>query len=103
MMLGSLLVLEALKEEFPEAARYFVSRLKVQEAEAKVAAVKEEEQVREQSVAEEIRAAQQAIAAMNANKAANDLEQIPADVLQAELTRRAAAATLEAFKTLNFG
>ena len=40
----------------------------------------------------EIRAAQEAIAAQNA-KAANDLEQIPADVLQAELTRRAAATT----------
>ena len=43
-------------------------------------------------MADEIRAAQEAIAAMDA-KAASDLEQIPADVLQQELTRRAAAQT----------
>ena len=64
----------------------------MQEAEAKVAAAKEAELAKEQSVADEIRSAQKAIAAHNA-KAADDLERIPADVLQQELTRRAAAQT----------
>ena len=80
-------VLDALKDEFPEAARYFITKLQVQEAEAQ-----EAEQAKNADVAAEIRAAQQAIAAQNA-KAASDLEAIPVDVLQAELTRRAAAQT----------
>ena len=82
-------VMEALKDEFPKAAQYFAAKLQVQAAEAKAAAVKNAEQAKEQKVAEEIRAAQEAIAAMDA-KAASDLKQIPADVLQQELTRRAA-------------
>ena len=45
-------------------------------------------------MADEIRAAKEAIAAMDA-KAASDLQQIPADLLQQELTRRAAAQTSE--------
>ena len=87
-------VMEALKDEFPEAAQYFAAKLQVQAAEANAAAAKEAEQAKVQSVADEIRDAQEAIAAMDA-KAASDLEQIPADVLQQELTRRAAAQTRE--------
>ena len=87
-------VMEALKDESPKAAQYFAAKLQVQAAEANAAAAKEAEQAKGQSVADEIRAAQEAIAAMDA-KAASDLEQIPADVLQQELTRRAAAQTRE--------
>ena len=86
--------MEALKDESPEAAQYFAAKLQVQAAEANAAAAKEAEQAKGQSVADEIRAAQEAIAAMDA-KAASDLEQIPADVLQQELTRRAAGQTRE--------
>ena len=80
-------VLDALKEEFPSAAKYYITKLQVQAAEAQEAELAESA-----DVAAEIRAAQAAIAVQNA-KAASDLEQIPADVLQQELTRRAAAAT----------
>ena len=86
--------MEALKDEFPESAQYFAAKLQVQADEAKAAAAKEAELAKEQTVADEIRAAQEAIAAMDA-KAASDLEKIPADVLQQELTRRAAAQTRE--------
>ena len=86
--------MDALKAEFPKAAQYFTAKLRAQEAEAKVAAAKEAELAKEQSVADELRAAQEAIAAQNA-KAASDVEQIPVDVLQQELTRRAAAQTHE--------
>ena len=80
-------VLEALKEGFPEAAQYYITKLQVQEAEAQ-----EAERAKNADVAAEIRAAQEAIAAQN-EKAASDLQQIPVDVLQQELTRRAAAPT----------
>ena len=85
-------VMEALKEASPKAAEYFAAKMQVQAAEAKAAAAKNAELAKEQTVADEIRAAQEAIAAQNA-KAASDLEQIPVDVLQQELTRRAAAQT----------
>ncbi|MEK9631327.1 MAG: hypothetical protein VW076_05595, partial [Synechococcus sp.] len=85
-------VMEALKEASPKAAEYFAAKLQVQAAEAKAAAAKNAELAKEQTVADELRAAQEAIAAQNA-KAASDLEQIPADLLQQELTRRAAAQT----------
>ena len=85
-------VMEALKEASPKAAEYFAAKLQVQAAEAKAAAAKQAEQAKEQTVADELRAAQEAIAAQNA-KAASDLAQIPVDVLQQELTRRAAAQT----------
>ena len=87
-------VMEALKESSPKAAEYFTAKLQVQAAEAKAAAAKQAELAKEQTVADEIRAAQEVIAAMDA-KAASDLEQIPADVLQQELTLRAAAQTRE--------
>ena len=87
-------VMEALKDEFPKAAEYFTAKLQVQAAEANAAAAKEAELVKEQTVADELRAAQEAIAAQNA-EAASDLEKIPADLLQQELTRRAAAQTRE--------
>ena len=87
-------VFDALKESFPDAAEFYIGKLRVQQAEAKAAAIAESEQAKGQSVADEIRAAQEAIATMDA-KAASDLEQIPADVLQQELTRRAAAQTRE--------
>ena len=87
-------VMEALKEASPKAAEYFAAKLQVQAAEAKAAAAKNAELAKEQTVADEIRAAQEAIAAMD-SKAASDLEQIPADLLQQELTRRAAAQTRE--------
>jgi hypothetical protein len=85
-------VMDALKAEFPKAAEYFAAKLQVQAAEAKAAAAKNAELAKEQTVADEIRAAQEAIAAMD-SKAASDLEQIPVDLLQQELTRRAAAQT----------
>ena len=85
-------VMEALKESSPKAAQYYAAKLQVQAAEAKAAAAKNAELAKEQTVADELRAAQEAIAAQNA-KAASDLEQIPADLLQQELTRRAAAQT----------
>ena len=85
-------VMEALKEASPKAAEYFVAKLQFQAAEAKAAAAKNAELAKEQTVADELRAAQEAIAAQNA-KAASDLEQIPVDLLQQELTRRAAAQT----------
>ena len=87
-------VMEALKEASPKAAEYFTAKLQVQAAEAKAAAAKNAELAKEQTVADEIRAAQEAIAAMD-SKAASDLEQIPVDLLQQELTRRAAAQTRE--------
>ena len=87
-------VMAALKEASPKAAEYFAAKLQVQAAEARAAAAKQAELAKEQTVADEIRAAQEAIAAMDA-KAASDLEKIPADLLQQELTRRAAAQTRE--------
>ena len=85
-------VMEALKEASPKASEYFAAKLQVQAAEAKAAAAKNAKLAKEQTVADEIRAAQEAIAAMD-SKAASDLEQIPVDLLQQELTRRAAAQT----------
>lgn len=87
-------VLDALRENHPKAAEYFTAKSNALEAEARAAAIAEAEQAKAQSVADEIRAAQEAIAAMD-SKAASDLEQIPADLLQQELTRRAALKTRE--------
>nr|WP_115093676.1 hypothetical protein [Synechococcus sp. UW106] len=87
-------VIEALKEESPKAAEYFAAKLQVQAAEAKAAAIAEAEQAKGQSVAEEIRAAQEAINAMQA-ETSNGLKEVSAEVLQAELTRRANQQTRE--------
>lgn len=87
-------VFDALKESFPEAAEYFTAKFRAKQAEEKAAAIAEAEQAKHQSVAEEIRAAQEAIAAQN-EQVNNDLKQISGDALQAELTRRASIMTRE--------
>ena len=86
--------MEALKDEFPKAAEYFAAKLQVQAAEAKAAATAQAEEAKGQSVAEEIRAAQEAINAMQA-ETSNGLKEVSAEVLQAELTRRANLQTRE--------
>ena len=87
-------VLAAMREEHPQAAEYFTAKANALEAEAKAAAIAEAEQAKGQSVADEIRAAQEAINAMQ-EETSNGLKEVSADALQAELTRRASVQTRE--------
>ena len=75
-----------LKEVDGEAAAYVHSRLKLKAAEEKATSS-------DQSIREELKAAQEAIAAHNAS---TSLQGVSNDAIQAELARRASIATQEA-------
>ena len=79
-------VMDELKASYPEAAQHLTAKVQANAAEAKA-----QEVAAQQDVAAEIKAAQEAIAAENAAKG-QELAEISADELRAELLRRDAVS-----------